>query len=71
MIGGFRSWIGASRMSNHSEELPYNETVCLWMKISTLPGQGLSTLVKELGVDTRMIQSAFNELSPSVPDRKM
>ena len=29
----FRSSLGATRMSNHTEELWYNETVCLWMTI--------------------------------------
>ena len=30
---GFRSQLEASRWSSHTEELWYNETVCLWMKI--------------------------------------
>ena len=31
--GGFRSQLQASYMSSHTEELWYNETVCLWMTI--------------------------------------
>ena len=30
-LGGFRSQLQASYVSNHTEELWYNETVCLWM----------------------------------------
>ena len=30
---GFRYLLQASYVSNHSEELWYNETVCLWMTI--------------------------------------
>ena len=29
-LGGFRSQLQASYMSNYTEELWYNETVCLW-----------------------------------------
>ena len=32
-LEGFRSQIQASYMSSHTEELWYNETVCLWMTI--------------------------------------
>ena len=32
-LGGFRSQLQASYMSNHTEELWYNETVCPWMNI--------------------------------------
>ena len=32
-LGGFRSQLEASCMSSHTEELWYNETVCLWMTI--------------------------------------
>ena len=32
-LGGFRSRLGASRVSSHTEELWYDETVCLWMII--------------------------------------
>ena len=30
-LGGFRSQLQASYVSNHTEELWYNKTVCLWM----------------------------------------
>ena len=32
-LGGFRSQLQASNLSSHTEELWYNETVCLWMTI--------------------------------------
>ena len=32
-LGGFRSQLQASYVSSHTEELWYNETVCLWMTI--------------------------------------
>ena len=32
-LGGFRFQLQASYMSSHTEELGYNETVCLWMTI--------------------------------------
>ena len=32
-LGRFRSQFQASYMSSHTEELWYNETVCLWMTI--------------------------------------
>ena len=32
-LGGFRSQLRASYVSSHTEELWYNETVCLWMTI--------------------------------------
>ena len=32
-LGGFRSQLQASYMSSHTEELWYNETVCLGMTI--------------------------------------
>ena len=32
-LGGFRSQLQASNVSSHTEELWYNETVCLWMTI--------------------------------------
>ena len=32
-LGGFQSQLQASCVSSHSEELWYNETVCLWMTI--------------------------------------
>ena len=32
-LGGFRSQLQTSNMSSHTEELSYNETVCLWMTI--------------------------------------
>ena len=34
-LGGFRSQLEASCVSSHTEELWYNETVCLWMPIYT------------------------------------
>ena len=30
-LGGFQSQLQVSYVSNHTEELWYNETVCLWM----------------------------------------
>ena len=65
-LGGFQSQLQASYMSSHTEELRYNETVCLWMTIYTLPPRGLSTLVKEFTAATRMMQSSSNELSTLV-----
>ena len=35
-LGGFWSQLQASYVSSHTEELWYNETVCLWMTIYTL-----------------------------------
>ena len=35
-LGGFRSQLQASDVSSRTEELWYNETVCLWMTIYTL-----------------------------------
>ena len=32
-LGGFQSQLEASYVSSHTEELWYNETVCLWMTI--------------------------------------
>ena len=32
-LGRFRSQLQASYVSSHTEELWYNETVCLWMTI--------------------------------------
>ena len=32
-LGGFRSQLQASYVSSHTEELWYNETVCLWTTI--------------------------------------
>ena len=32
-LGVFRSQLQASYVSSHTEELWYNETVCLWMTI--------------------------------------
>ena len=32
-VGGFRSQVQAPYMFSHTEELGYNETVCLWMTI--------------------------------------
>ena len=39
-LGGFRSQLQASYVSSLTEELWYNETVCLWMTIYTLPHGG-------------------------------
>ena len=33
-LDGFRAQLQASNVSNHTEELWYNETVCLWMTIN-------------------------------------
>ena len=60
--------VEASSASSHTEELWYNETVCLWMTISTLPSRGLSNLAKELTAATRVMQSSSNELSTLVSD---
>ena len=32
-LGGFRSQLQASYVSSHTEQMWYNETVCLWMTI--------------------------------------
>ena len=32
-LGGFRSQLQVSYVSSHTEDLWYNETVCLWMTI--------------------------------------
>ena len=32
-LGGFRSHLQASYVSSHTEELWYNETVCLWITV--------------------------------------
>ena len=32
-LGGFRLQLEASHLPSHTEELWYNETVCLWMSI--------------------------------------
>ena len=53
-------------MSSHTEELWYNETLCLWMTIYKLLTRGLSTLAKELIVDSRIMQSFSDELSTLV-----
>ena len=34
-LGGFRSQLQGSYVSNHHEELWYNETVCLWRPLHT------------------------------------
>ena len=39
-LDGFRSQLQASYVSSHTEELWYNETVCLWMTIYTPPHGG-------------------------------
>ena len=36
-LGKFQSQLEASHMSGYTEELWYNETVCLWMTVSMLP----------------------------------
>ena len=36
-LGGFRSQFQVFYVSSHTEELWYNETVCLWMTIYMLP----------------------------------
>ena len=50
------------------EELWFNETVCLWMTIYTLPSRGLSTLAKELTAATRLMQRSSNARSTTVSD---
>ena len=62
-LGGFRYQLQASYMSNYTEELLYNETVCLRMTIYMLPPLGLSTLANEFTAAARIIQSFSNELS--------
>ena len=37
-LGWFRSQLQASYMSSHTEELWYDETVCLWMTIYVYVG---------------------------------
>ena len=32
-LGGFQTHLQMSYVSNHTDELWYNETVCLWMTI--------------------------------------
>ena len=39
-LGGFQSELQASYVSSHTEELWYNETVCQWITIYTLPHGG-------------------------------
>ena len=56
-------------VSSHTEEFWYNETVCLWMTIYTLPQLGLSTLVKEFSADACIMQSSSKELSTLVAER--
>ena len=45
----------ASYVSSYTEELWYNETVCLWMAIIYAPLYGLSTLAKEFSAVTRIM----------------
>ena len=52
----------------HTEELWYNETVCQWMTIYTLPSRGLNSLAKELTAATRLMQSFSNELNTLISD---
>ena len=52
-------------VSSHTEELWYNETVCVWMTIHA-PQRGLSTLAKEFTAATRIMQRSSNELSTLV-----
>ena len=40
-LGGFQYQHEVSYVSSHTEELWYNETVCLWMTIYTLPPPGV------------------------------
>ena len=44
----FQSQLQASYVSSHTEELLYNETVCLWMTIYTLPHGGWALWWKNL-----------------------
>ena len=39
-LGGFRYQLQASYVCSQTEELRYNETVCLWFTIYTLPRGG-------------------------------
>ena len=39
-LGGFQSQLEASYAPSHTEELWYNEAVCLWMTIYRLPLSG-------------------------------
>ena len=68
-LTGFRSSLEAFCMSNYTDELWYNETVCLEMTIYTPTLRGLSTLSKELMGATRVMQSSSNELSAPVSVR--
>ena len=65
-LGRFQAQFEASYLSSHTEEMWYNETVCLWMTIYTLPSKGLSKLVKELTAATCVMQSSLYELSTLV-----
>ena len=53
-------------VSSHTEELWYNEAICLWMIIYTLPARKSNTLAKELTAATRRVQISSNELSTLV-----
>ena len=57
------SWVcyHSSYVSIHTEEFWYNETVCMWMTIYTLPARGLSTLAWKFTATTRIMQSSSND----------
>ena len=64
-LSGFRFSFEASCVTTRTEELWYNETICLWMTIYMLL-RGLSTLAEELAAAIRLMQSFSNELSTLV-----
>ena len=59
-------FLQASNGSSHTEELRYNETVCLWMTTFYAPPRGMSTLAKEFTATNRIMVSSTNELSTLV-----
>ena len=65
-VGRVSTQFQASYVSSHTEELWYNETVCLWMTIYIRSPWVLSTLAKEFAAATRIMQSSSNELSSLV-----
>ena len=56
---GFRSQLEVSCVSSHTEELWYNEKVCLWMTVYMLP-LGLSTLAWNYSCHVRVNIKLFS-----------
>ena len=67
-LGGCRSKLNASKKSNHTEELWYNETACLWMTIYIVPSRVLKTMAKVLTTAIRVMQSTSSEQSTQIFD---